>query len=114
MLRYILRATLTLGKVSASPSSCSKIACWDGVTHYLSLAKAANWIISSANTLLSLKSLGKALASFSTSVFISALDLSIYIPWPFPPVWGVADNTKETTKTIGVSLHSSSNDEGSS
>ena len=25
-------------------------------------------------------------------------DLSIYIPWPFPPVWGVADNTKETTK----------------
>ena len=20
-------------------------------------------------------------------------DLSIYIPWPFPPVWGVADNT---------------------
>ena len=40
--------------------------------------------------------------------------LSIYIPWPFPPVWGVADNTKETTKTIGVSLRSSSNDEGSS
>ena len=24
--------------------------------------------------------------------------LSIYIPWPFPPVWRVADNTKETTK----------------
>ena len=42
MLRYILRATLTLGKVSASPSSCNKIACWDGVTHDLSLAKAAN------------------------------------------------------------------------
>ena len=21
--------------------------------------------------------------------------ISIYIPWPFPPVWGVADNTKE-------------------
>ena len=40
--------------------------------------------------------------------------LSIYIPWPFPPVWGVADNTKETTKTMGVSLRSSSNDEGSS
>ena len=39
---------------------------------------------------------------------------SIYIPWPFPPVWGVADNTKETTKTKGVSLRSSSNDEGSS
>ena len=37
-----------------------------------------------------------------------------YIPWPFPPIWGVADNTKETTKTIGVSLRSSSNDEGSS
>ena len=33
---------------------------------------------------------------------------SIYIPWPFPPVWGVADNTKETTKTKGVSLRSSS------
>ena len=27
--------------------------------------------------------------------------LSIYIPWPFPPVWGVADNTKETTKQWG-------------
>ena len=40
--------------------------------------------------------------------------LSIYIPWPFPPVWGVADNTKETTKTMGVSLRSTSNDEGSS
>ena len=40
--------------------------------------------------------------------------ISIYIPWPFPPVWRVADNTKETTKTIGVSLRSSSNDEGSS
>ena len=40
--------------------------------------------------------------------------LSIYIPWPFPPVWGVADNTKEATKTMGVSLRSSSNDEGSS
>ena len=24
-----------------------------------------------------------------------------YIPWPFPPVWGVADNTKETTKHWG-------------
>ena len=23
-----------------------------------------------------------------------------YIPWPFPPVWGVADNTKETTKNM--------------
>ena len=26
---------------------------------------------------------------------------SIYIPWPFPPVWGVADNTEETTKRRG-------------
>ena len=41
-------------------------------------------------------------------------NLSIYIPWPFPPVWGVADNTKETTKTMEVSLCSSSNDEGPS
>ena len=24
--------------------------------------------------------------------------LSIYIPWPFPPVWGVADNTKKNNK----------------
>ena len=29
---------------------------------------------------------------------IAGENLSIYIPWPFPPVWGVADNTKETTK----------------
>ena len=27
-----------------------------------------------------------------------ATSISIYIPWPFPPVWGVADNTEETTK----------------
>ena len=27
-----------------------------------------------------------------------------YIPWPFPPVWGVAYNTKKTTKQWG--LHS--------
>ena len=26
---------------------------------------------------------------------------SIYILWPFLPVWGVADNTKKTTKTMG-------------
>ena len=32
----------------------------------------------------------------------------------FPPVWGVANNTKETTKTMGISLRSSSNDEGPS
>ena len=24
-----------------------------------------------------------------------------YIRWPFPPVWGVADNTKETDKNNG-------------
>ena len=36
-----------------------------------------------------------------------------YIPWPFPPVWGVANNnTKKTTKTMRVTLRSSSNDEG--
>ena len=40
--------------------------------------------------------------------------LSVYIPWPFPPVWEVADNTKETTKTMGISLRSSSNDKGPS
>ena len=38
----------------------------------------------------------------------------MYIPWPFPPVWGLADNTKETTKTMGISLRSSSNDMGPS
>ena len=27
--------------------------------------------------------------------------LSICIPWPFPPVWGVANNTQETTKQWG-------------
>ena len=32
----------------------------------------------------------------------------------FRPVWGVADNTKETTKTMGISLRSSSSDEGPS
>ena len=26
---------------------------------------------------------------------------SIYIPCPFPPVWGVADNAEETTKQWG-------------
>ena len=30
-----------------------------------------------------------------------AILLSIYIPWLFPPVWGVADNTEETTKQWG-------------
>ena len=28
-------------------------------------------------------------------------NLSIYIPWPFPPVWGVAGNTKEQQKQWG-------------
>ena len=39
---------------------------------------------------------------------------SIYIPWPFPPVWGggVADNTKRQQKTMGVLPYSSSNDKG--
>ena len=37
-----------------------------------------------------------------------------YIPWPFPPVSVVADNRKKTTKTMGVTLHSPSNDEGPS
>ena len=40
--------------------------------------------------------------------------LCICVPWLFPPVWGVADNTKETTKAMGISLHSSNNDEGPS
>ena len=31
----------------------------------------------------------------------SSKNLSIYIPWPFPPVWGVADNTKEPQKQWG-------------
>ena len=53
----------------------------------------------------------RALSLIKNFVFIY---LSIYIPWPFPPVWGVADNTKETTKTMGISLRSSSNDEGPS
>ena len=43
----------------------------------------------------------------------------IYIPWPFPPVWGVADNThtqkqKTKKKTMRISLRSSSNEEGPS
>ena len=32
----------------------------------------------------------------------------------FPQFWGVADNTKKTTKTMGVLLRSSSKDEGPS
>ena len=40
--------------------------------------------------------------------------LSICILWPFPRVWGVADNAKETTKTMWVLLRSSGNDEGPS
>ena len=39
--------------------------------------------------------------------------LSIYLG-RFPQFGGVADNTKETTKTMGVLLRSSSNDEGPS
>ena len=37
-----------------------------------------------------------------------------HIPWPFPPVWGVADNTKEQYKKGGVLLRSFRNDEGPS
>ena len=37
----------------------------------------------------------------------------LYIPWPFPPGWGGSQRHKETTKTTGVLLRSSSNDEGS-
>ena len=57
-LKYIRRATLTLGKVSESHSSWSNTACLDGVTHDLRLAKAANWTISLTSTdrLLRLKS----------------------------------------------------------
>ena len=41
--------------------------------------------------------------------------MSIYLyTLAVSPSWGVADNTKETTKTMGVSLHSFSNDEGPS
>ena len=32
---------------------------------------------------------------------ISLSSIYIYIPWPFPPVWGVADNTKEQQKQWG-------------
>ena len=35
----------------------------------------------------------------STTEVLSIL-LYIYIPWPFPPVWGVADNTKENNKKM--------------
>ena len=35
-------------------------------------------------------------------IFIATLVLFyIYIPWPFPPVWGVADNTKRKQKQWG-------------
>ena len=43
----------------------------------------------------------------------NSYSIYIYMPWPFPPVWGVADNTHKT-KTMGVLLLSSSNDEGPS
>ena len=37
-----------------------------------------------------------------TLAFVNAHEiLSIYIPWPFPPVWGIADNREETTKQWG-------------
>ena len=31
-----------------------------------------------------------------------------YIPWPFPPVWGVADNTKRQQKQWGFYSHPNS------
>ena len=43
---------------------------------------------------------------------IKFLFLFFFIPWPFLPFWGVADNTKKTTKAMGVLLLSSTNDEG--
>ena len=52
---------------------------------------------------------GCVMSPWLFNLYIDGVVYSIYIPWPFPPVWGVADNTKETTKTIGVSLRSSSN-----
>ena len=39
--------------------------------------------------------------SFFSCKSISCNNLSIYIPWPFPPVWGVAGNTKEQRKQWG-------------
>ena len=38
---------------------------------------------------------------YENSIRLTQNLLSIYIPWPFPPVWGVADNTEETTKQWG-------------
>ena len=43
----------------------------------------------------------KNLVTLVHSLIVSKVDFSIYIPWPFPPVWGLADNTKETTKQWG-------------
>ena len=38
----------------------------------------------------------------STTLWVTFLRFYLfYIPWPFPPVWGVADNTKETNKNNG-------------
>ena len=39
---------------------------------------------------------------------LNGRNIFIYIPRPFPPFWGIADNTK----TMRVLLRSSSNDEG--
>ena len=32
----------------------------------------------------------------SLNIISNSIYLSIYTPWPFPPVWGIANNTKET------------------
>ena len=49
-------------------------------------------------------------------IFRFTIIIIIYYIYTFAvsPSWGVADNTKETTKTMGVSLRSFSNDEGPS
>ena len=85
---------------------------YDKVMSFLVTGAKFNFleIISNATVIF----LKKRYAAITPSVTHTLIYLSIYIPWPFPPVWGVADNTKETTKTKGVSLRSSSNDEGSS
>ena len=44
----------------------------------------------------------------------SDIYLSIYIPWPFPPSLGGSRQHKRNNKTMGISLRSSSNDEGPS
>ena len=49
----------------------------------------------------SITTLGTRWHDFFIFFLLLFLDLSIYIPWPFPPVWGVADNTKKQQKQWG-------------